>query len=468
MKILITGGRGFIGEKLILALLPLGYDLVFLSRSPKAFKEVYGDQFEYYQWNSLSGLPPKEAFKNVSIVINLMGEGIARKRWSKNQKKLIRETRVQGTQNLVEGIIKYANQVELFLSASAVGYYDQSAKGYLTENSRTSDDYLSLLCKNWEKEAFKVSAIRNIRAVCFRIGFVLGDGGALSKMALPFLLGLGGILGSGKQWMNWIHIEDVVQMFIYAIENKELSGAYNAVSPNNVTNQEFSIKLGKVLHRPSFMKVPGFALKLLVGEFSNFLLKSGNVTPDRIQNTSFKFKYSNLESALEEALNIKFIEHLNQKVRCSCYQIIQYLPYSLDEIFSFFSDAKNLERITPPHLNFNILSQSTKNIAKGTLFTYKLKLRKIPLRWKTNILEWNPKTSFIDTQIKGPYRVWRHHHLFIPTKKGVWMQDTVHFALPKIPLISFFLMPFVKKEVREIFEYRKKHILGIFKSEEVK
>ena len=461
MNILITGGTGFVGYNLVLKLMELGHRLTFVSRNPAKIRQHYGDMHTYHQWDALSGPPEKSVFDGVDGVINLMGEGVANKRWTTTQKKKLYDSRVLGTRNLVEGVLSHAPGLSFFLQASAIGYYDHAIEGPLTESAPGGTDFLSHLCKDWEAEGAKVKQIQSLRYVCFRIGIVLGDGGALSKIKVPFLLGVGGQLGSGKQWMNWIHLEDLTRLMSEATHNESFKGTYNAVSPNNATNKQFTKALSNVLRRPALFRVPSVALKLVLGEFSQEVLRGGNVSSKKLQELGVKFKFPDLDESLEAALNIKYIPHLKKKVRCLRLHTSHFLPYTQQRVFDFFSDAKNLERLTPAMLNFKIVSQSTDAIQDGTIFKYKLRVRGIPLKWTSLICDWNPQSYFVDTQLKGPYYVWHHTHRFMAYNDGTFTEDEVYYALPRIPF-AFVATAFVRKDVEGIFKFRKQTIDSLF------
>ncbi|RAP32524.1 TIGR01777 family protein [Candidatus Marinamargulisbacteria bacterium SCGC AG-410-N11] len=462
MKILITGASGYIGQNIILKLMKKNHSLVLLSRRPDQLKELYGDIHTYIQWDALAGPPPKDAFNNIDAIINLMGEGVAEKRWSKKQKQKIYDTRVLGTKNLVSGVINHKPLLKVFVSASAIGFYNHVQPKDLTIQSPAAKGFLGELCKDWESASEKINQIEQVRRVIIRIGIVLGEKGALAKMKLPFILGLGGKVGTGDQWMNWVHIEDISNLFVAAIENNNYSGIYNGVSTGNVTNEVFTRALGSVLNRPTIFSVPSFAIKLLVGELSQEILQGQRVRSAECKSVGFKFKFEDIHLALEDALNIKYIPHLKQKVRCERIHVMQYINQSPEKVFSFFSDATNLERITPSFLNFKILSQSTPNIESGTVFNYKLRVRGIPLKWQSLILDWTPISLFSDTQTKGPYRVWHHTHHFTPIKSGTLIEDDVYFAIPRIPLIDMVAIQFVSRDVKSIFNHRKKMIPVLF------
>ncbi|RAP38751.1 TIGR01777 family protein, partial [Candidatus Marinamargulisbacteria bacterium SCGC AAA071-K20] len=241
MKILVTGGSGFIGQALISKLTHEGHQLVLVSRNLSKLKKKYGNIHECHLWDALTGSPPKEIFSGVEGIVNLMGEGVANKRWTKKQKQKIKQSRVQGTQNLMDGAKEHAKKLRVVVSASAIGYYDHLQEATLDEESPASQGFLGNLCQNWESATKTISKNASVRMVILRIGVVFGQGGgALSKMIPPFSLGMGGQIGSGKQWMNWIHLEDLASLIATSIKNEKYTGIYNAVSPENIQNKQFT------------------------------------------------------------------------------------------------------------------------------------------------------------------------------------------------------------------------------------
>lgn len=300
MKVLVTGATGFVGKVVVRQLLEAGDEVVVLTRNiPKAALTL-GSQCKYFQWVDTNELPDAKAFEGVDGVINLMGEGIADKRWSDEQKKKIYNSRINGTQRLVEVISKLDKKPSVFVSTSAVGIYGSRGAEDITEESTTADDFLGHLCKEWEKEASKVKTHVQ-RLVFIRVGVVLGrNGGALAKMLPPFKMGVGGPLGSGNQYMSWIHIEDLAAMYIEALKNNSMNGPYNGTAPYPATNKEFSTALGKVLKRPAFAPAPAFAIKLAFGEMSVVLLEGQKVLPKKFKDLNFRYRYPTLEMALKE------------------------------------------------------------------------------------------------------------------------------------------------------------------------
>ncbi len=295
MKVLISGGSGLIGSAISEKLLSEGHEVAVLSRSSKSPKQG----IKAFVWDPAKSHLDEAALEGVEAIINLAGSTIAQP-WTPHNKELILSSRIDSTRTLVEALSRQENQVHTFINASAVGYYPNSFEQEFTEADPPGSDFLSIVCQKWEQEA---SAIENLsmRLLRMRIGIVLdNEEGALAKMALPIKFGLGSPLGSGKQWMPWIHKDDLASLFIYALEHSEIpTGVYNAVGPYSVRNEELTKALAKQLHRPLFLpKVPAFVLKLILGEMAATALASNKVSSARIQSYGFKYQYNRLEDAL--------------------------------------------------------------------------------------------------------------------------------------------------------------------------
>jgi NAD dependent epimerase/dehydratase family enzyme len=309
MNILITGGTGFIGTPLTRELRGNGHSVTVTTRSQTGAKDKL-------TWNP-PDLIPRDVISTFDAVINLAGEPIAPQRWSKERKKRILSSRINATSSLVESISKIPpatpvpnggnldafemagpKRPRVLISASAIGYYGPHGDEYVTEDTMPADDFLADVCKQWEAEAYKALDL-GIRVVTARIGGVLeADGGALPQMALPFKLFVGGPIGSGRQWFSWIHRDDIIGIIEFALENESISGPLNLTAPNPVTNKEFSRTLGKVLHRPSFVAMPGVVIRLVLGELGAVLLTGQRVLPEKALKAGYKFKYPYVSEAV--------------------------------------------------------------------------------------------------------------------------------------------------------------------------
>jgi uncharacterized protein len=294
MRALVTGATGFIGRSLVASF----EKPVVLTRQPQAACRILGD-VQAYAWQPESGPPPPEALQGVEAVFNLAGESVAGGRWSAKRKNRILSSRVAGTRNLIAGIEAQKDRPRVLVSASAVGYYGSRGDEVLNEDAKPGSDFLAEVCKAWESEANRATQL-GVRVVTARIGLVLGKGGgALAPMLIPFKLGLGGRLGSGDHWIPWIHLNDLVKLFLHAA-NSEISSAINAVGPAPVTNREFTRTLAAALHRPAIFPVPEFALRLIFGELASVLLASQRVVPGVAEKTNFQYGFTTLAEALRE------------------------------------------------------------------------------------------------------------------------------------------------------------------------
>lgn len=292
MHALITGGTGFIGRYLVKRLARP----VVLGRDPEQIRRELGD-VEANRWDARSPLDP-DLLTGVDTVFHLAGEPIASGRWDTEKKERIRKSRVEGTRLLVDALGRTAAPPATLICASAIGFYGSRGDEILRESSPAGQDFLAGVCGEWEEEAKRAERF-GVRVVSLRIGVVLGpDGGALEKMLPPFRLGLGGRLGSGRQYMSWIHRDDLVGLLLHAADNETLHGPVNAVAPQPVTNREFTATLARVLHRPALLPVPAFILKMALGEFADVLLGSQRVIPEKAQIAGFHFAHQRLDETL--------------------------------------------------------------------------------------------------------------------------------------------------------------------------
>lgn len=254
----------------------------------------------FHCWNP-GEMPPLSSVPRLDAVINLAGEPIAQ-RWSDEVKQRIYTSRVDRTRQLVSAIAGLKYKPRVLVSASAVGYYGDRGDEVLTENSTAGSDFLAKVCVDWEREAMQARE-SGVRVVTVRIATVLGrDGGALKQMLIPFRLGLGGRFGNGRQWMSWIHVQDLARLLAYAADDESVSGALNGSSPEPVTNAQFTKALAHAVHRPAILPVPKFALKLALGEAAGFLLQSLRVMPEGTMQGGFRFDYPQLAEALGQIL----------------------------------------------------------------------------------------------------------------------------------------------------------------------
>lgn len=296
MKILISGSSGLVGSSLVPFLTTGGHDVFRLVRkSPTADEEI--------EWDPAAGRIDRERLEGIEAVVHLAGEGIASRRWSAAQKVRIRDSRVIATGLLAETLAGLEHPPGLLVCASATGYYGDRGEEFLDESSRPGDNFLANVCRDWEA-ACEPARKKGIRVVNLRTGMVLSrKGGALKAMLLPFKMGVGGIVGSGRQFWSWIALDDLVAAIHHTLTHAEISGPVNCTAPHPPTNREFTKVLGKVLRRPTIFPLPAFAARLALGKMADgLLLASARVLPKRLEETGFRFAYPELEAALRHVL----------------------------------------------------------------------------------------------------------------------------------------------------------------------
>lgn len=301
-QILITGGTGFIGSYLCERLMRNGHYLTILTRSPVKYNDENSKNQRFISWDT--DLIPE--MEKADVVINLAGENLGGdspigRRWTDRLKKRIYNSRINSTKKLVEAM-KSENPPELLISASAISIYGDSGDSDLDEESETGDDFLAKVCSDWEAEALKAEKV-GVRVVIPRIGISLEeDGGMLEKLKLPFSLFVGGPIGRGEQYLPWIHMHDLCNALMFPINNTELSGTFNACSPNPATMNELASAMGKVMGRPSIFRVPEFLLKMMLGDGAIPVMQSLKAQPKVLQKAGFEFQFKDLEYTLADIL----------------------------------------------------------------------------------------------------------------------------------------------------------------------
>ncbi|MEA5515616.1 TIGR01777 family oxidoreductase [Nodularia sp. UHCC 0506] len=305
MKVAITGATGFVGSRLVERLHNEGHRILVLTRNTTSAQKVFPPEafphLEILAYTPTVSGSWQDAIAGCDGVVNLAGEPIAEERWTPEQKQKILNSRQLGTQKIVDAIAKANPKPSVLVNASAVGYYGTSEITTFDETSPSGRDFLAQVCQAWEAEAQKVKDA-GVRLVILRLGIVLGNGGALGKMITPFKLFAGGPLGSGRQWLSWIHLDDLVNLILKALTNPEMTGIYNATAPNPVRMTELSQTLGQVMQRPSWLPVPGFALEALLGDGAMVVLEGQQVMPKRTLEAGFEYEYPNLQPALSQIL----------------------------------------------------------------------------------------------------------------------------------------------------------------------
>jgi uncharacterized protein (TIGR01777 family) len=302
MRVFITGGTGLVGRRLVARLVERGDRPIVLSRNRASAQTRLGSEIEVVEGDPTIGSDWTEVLGTCDAVVNLAGENIFARRWNEEFKAKIRDSRVEGTTNVVAAIVRAEKKPSVLVNASAVGYYGPHGGEELTEYSPPGNDFLAGACIDWENAARVVEAA-SVRLVIARIGVVMAiEEGALTKMLTPFKLGVGGPVGSGRQWMAWIHVDDVVGIILHAIDHAAVSGVVNATAPVPVTNREFSKSLGRTLGRPAIFPIPVFMLRLRFGQVAEVIASGQRVLPMRTQELGYQFQHASIDGALAALL----------------------------------------------------------------------------------------------------------------------------------------------------------------------
>jgi uncharacterized protein len=306
MRIFVTGATGLIGRRLVRRLHERGDQAVILTRRAGHARELFGNNAIVVEGDPIRPGPWMDAVADCDAAIHLAGENVFARRWNADFQKLLHDSRILSTQHVVEALrrrpLRADGQAKVLVNASAIGYYGPHGDEEMTEESAPGSDFLAQLCIDWE-QATRAAESVGIRVAMVRVGVVLDkEGGALAKMLTPFRLFAGGPVGSGRQWMSWVHYDDLINLFLFAADNIQTRGALNGTAPNPVTNREFSKALGRVLHRPSFVWTPQLALRVVLGEVADIVATGQRVLPKRALDLGYSFQYPMLDAALAHIL----------------------------------------------------------------------------------------------------------------------------------------------------------------------
>ena len=304
MKVVIFGGTGFVGRSLADELLTNGYYVLVVTRNRQKIVKDLVSKVKIIEWDNNSPLSSISELFEADVVVNLAGESIGNRRWSNSVKQEILASRIRTTRAIVSAINDGIIKPKVLISASAIGYYGSRQGEEITEIEETGQDFLAQVCRDWENEAYKAQSDLT-RVATIRIGVVLGREGALNRMITPFKFYIGGPLGTGNQWLSWIHITDLTRIIRFVVENHELTGPVNATAPVPVTMKEFSQVLGEVMNKPSWLPIPPWILKIALGQMSEMLLHGQRVVPKKIIDGGFEFRFSKLKVALENVLGAR-------------------------------------------------------------------------------------------------------------------------------------------------------------------
>jgi len=450
-RILLTGATGLIGREVGKILAARGDALVCLVRDVDAARRRLPFPATCHAWDHTRPVPA-EALRDVDAVVHLAGEPVAEGRWSAARKALILDSRVQGTRQLVAAVLAHGDRVTAFVHGSATGFYGDRGDERLDATSSKGSGFLADVVEAWEAELAPFAVRRPaLRVPVVRTGVVLArQGGALAEMLPLFRLSAAGRLGGGRQWMGWIHLEDIARLFVHALDAAP-SGNLEGVAPAPATNRDFTTALCRSLGVRENLPAPVPVIRAMFGEKAAIVLGSARVEPAATLASGFRFRHESVERALDDLL-----VPLRGGVRERLWE--QWLPHPAEAIWPFFGDARNLEEITPPFLNFHVRRISTPAIGRGTRLDYTLRLNGVPFGWQTLIETWEPPRRFTDLQAKGPYALWHHTHDFIAMGAGTLMRDTVRYRMPAGWLGSAIGGCKVDSDVEKIFAYRARAI----------
>lgn len=305
MKIAVTGATGMVGKSLVSHLLERNDEVWVLSRNPDSARKVFPHVSHFLAWQPDRPMPEAQALDGIDAVVHLAGENVAAGRWTGTRKRAIRESRVEGTANLMEDLARLERPPSVIVGASAIGYYGDRGDEVLEETAPPGEGFLAEVCQAWE-ERYALADLSNTRRCIVRVGLVLGNtGGALPRMLTPFKLGLGGRLGHGRQWMSWIHLNDLTALILAALHHEAFRGVIHGTAPHPVTNADFTRTLGHVLGRPTLLPAPSWGLRLALGEMADMLLASQRTSARRVLDLGFSFQWPELEPAMKDLTQTK-------------------------------------------------------------------------------------------------------------------------------------------------------------------
>lgn len=459
MRVLVTGATGFIGRALVPRLQRDGHVVVAWARSEQRARGLLGADVEILATGAGHGALV-HALERCDAVVSLAGEPLMSGRWSAGTRKRLADSRVGLTGDLVRAIAQTTTRPRVLISGSAVGYYGDRGDETLAETSKPGDDFLARLCVDWERAAQEAEAL-GLRVVRLRTGVVLGRaGGALGGLLPPFALGLGGPIGSGAQYVPWIHLHDLVNVIATALVDDRYRGPVNGVAPAPVTSRALARTLGRVLRRPAILPLPAWALRAILGEAATVLLASQRADARALQDRQFTFDFPTLDAALEDILGgapvaIGPARSQPEGAGAARYELRTrtVVDAPLEETFAFFSKAANLGLITPPAMGFAIQG-AIPPMAPGARIDYRVRVGLLPVRWRTHITAWEPGRRFVDLQEAGPYRLWWHEHSFRAEGTRTVMEDRVCYAPPFGILGRLAHDLFIRRTLTKIFQYR--------------
>lgn len=458
MRVGITGASGFIGRAVTAALRARGDAVVALTRKAGGALAAGGGLasggIESRPFEVADPNADPAALEGLDALVHLAGETVDG-RWTRAKKDAIFRSRVDGTRNLVAALGKVERRPDVIVAASATGYYGDRGDEVLDDESPEGAGFLAEVCVAWEREVHAADAL-GIRAVSLRTGIVLGRGGAMAKLRPIFELCAGGPIASGRQWMPWIHLDDLVAMYLFALDRSDVRGPMNAVAPDYASNARVMAALAGALGRPSAAPVPAFALRLVLGEFAASILGGQLVLPSKARSVGFAWRHPALEAAMSDALGAA-------PARCAKLERFEHeqrVAAPPEEVFAFFSETRNLERLTPPALRWRIESAGSQ-MRLGVAVDYSLVVHGVPVRWRSLASEWSAPEGFADVQVRGPYLWWKHTHSFVRDGSGTLVRDLVEYALP-LPPFGRLAQKMVRRDIESAFAFRRRELERIF------
>jgi|GEM_PF-5854 len=461
MRIFITGATGFVGRALTLRLHRDGHQVVAWTRdSARAARRLGPDCVIASPADGPDAL--SEGLRGADAVVNLAGENLFGGRWTKARKRRIRDSRVRGTGALVEALARLDERPSVLVSASAVGWYGDG-EDEVSEDAPPADDFLGSVCREWEAAAQRAEHL-DLRVATLRFGLVFGsEGGSLAPMLTAARAGLLGRLGSGRQWVSWIHLDDLVELIVATLDDSWLTGPINAVAPEAVRNADLVAAIANAVGRRTGPRTPALLLRGALGEASGVLLGGQRASAQTALDRGFRFRFGTLQVALADLVSPRrqpsIVPHVEQPAGARCesrYLLSQetWLDAPMEAVFPFFARAHNLALLTPAWTDFRIDEAPEGETVRGSLIRYRLRLGPAPIRWLTQIAAWEPGRRFVDTQLQGPYALWWHEHTFEEVDGRVRMLDRVWYRAP-LGILGRIANPLlVAPLLRRIFAWR--------------
>jgi uncharacterized protein len=471
MRVFVTGATGFIGRALTLRLLGGGHQVSAWVRSEVSARNQLGPEVSLLPANARPG-ELRETLSGCEAVINLTGEPILGGRWTLQRRRVITASRLATTAQIVAAIEQAFSRPRVLISVSAVGYYGDRGDELVDENSPPGSDFIADLCGDWEAQARQAEA-SGARVFIPRLGIVLGpEGGALRQMLTPFQFYAGGPIGSGRQFMPWIHIHDLVELLATALEDERYRGSAIVAAPHPVRNRDFARALGKTLGRPSLLPLPAAVLNVLLGEAATVLLGGQRVIPRVLEGLGFRWRFDDLTAALRDILvengpeiavlgptsPTPFLSpdshYFQQKPANYILRHTTVVNAPPAEVFAFFAQPGNLGVMTPSAMRFRIAGEPPPRMSRGLEIDYSVHVAGLPLHWRTRIEEWRPNELFIDSQVRGPYQSWWHEHHLRAADTKTLVEDRVYYAPPLGAAGRALNSLFISPELSRIFRFR--------------